>query len=746
MTLSVFFAVILICFATCAMLLGIGQMIFNKHSRHSSLLIAMVCFASAVWSLGFGVVFVTDNVEVAFYGRAVGMVGTIAFIVLGEFYLVSLKPIGLVFRRILDGLAALGFIVYFFTVARGSAIFTYTETGMTYTFSKGFANNLYTAYYIVYAFLMGSAIVYLAVKAENRREKITAYKLLSALIVILAGVVLDTVFPSIGLPAIPGSSITQFFGVVMLLLAEYDRYLTEINVPNMAQYTYAVSTQPMLLFDKNKVLKIANVAAYEVFQGIDKLIDQPVEVFLREFNLSDDYFEYEGKTRADNSVYSEDKVYVRLITNRIVDKYNDLIGYIAAIEDTTEITNMMKSLIESKKQAEVSNVAKSAFLANMSHEIRTPLNAIIGFSEVLLKNDNLGDSREQIEDIRNSSNSLLAIINDILDISRIESGQFELVEENYKIGHVIKDAYLIIETLAKKKGLEFHMEMDENIPKVLYGDAVRLRGILVNVLNNAVKYTPKGSVTFKGFLDEIREGKAWLRFEVSDTGIGIKEENIDKIFRNFSRVDKNVNVNIEGTGLGLAIVKGYLELMGGKITVESTYGVGTKFVIRLPQVIEDSTPIGKIMLEKGNSENNPSNIGDVKFENVRALAVDDNRVNLKVISKSLQIYGVAVDVAASGAESIELCKKNEYDIILMDQMMPEMDGIEAMRRIRELSPSFAKGGNCKIVALTANAIAGVREELIEEGFDEYLSKPVNFKKLEELLKNYCTNKEVLVDN
>lgn len=255
--------------------------------------------------------------------------------------------------------------------------------------------------------------------------------------------------------------------------------------------------------------------------------------------------------------------------------------------------------------------------------------------------------------------------------------------------------------------------------------------MFVNILNNAVKYTRKGSVKFKAQVQSINDGVAILTFSISDTGIGIKEEDISKLFESFLQVDKKVNSGIEGTGLGLAIVKGFVELMGGSIDVNSVYGEGTTFILTIPQKIIDATPIGDVGV-KDNKEATKSAIGDVKYSGVRVLAVDDNKVNLKVVTRVLAKYDMDVATADSGPDAIELCKNNEYDIILLDQMMPVMDGIEAMKHIRDISSYYEKGGSCAIIALTANAITGVREQLVGEGFDDYLSKPIDFSKMEEM--------------
>ncbi|MCQ2551715.1 MAG: ATP-binding protein, partial [Clostridia bacterium] len=350
----------------------------------------------------------------------------------------------------------------------------------------------------------------------------------------------------------------------------------------------------------------------------------------------------------------------------------------------------------------------------------------------LLKDDSLGKNRELVEDIRNSSNNLLAIINDILDISKIESGKLELIESEFSLSDVLKDTYLIVETLAVKHGLELSFEVDSDLPRDLYGDPVRIRGLLVNLLTNAIKYTKSGSVTLCAKALEYTGERVSVSFDVIDTGIGIKEEDLSKLFTSFSRFDTKQNANIEGTGLGLALVKGYAELMGGEVSCKSVYGAGSTFTLVVPLKVTSNELIGEFSVER--HESTPSKIGTVKFPGVKVLAVDDNHVNLKVISKILAVYNMDVDTCDEGPLSILKCREKEYDVILMDQMMPEMDGIEAMHEIRKISPHYEMGGKCKIAALTANAISGSKEYLLYEGFDGYLSKPIVFSELEEFLK------------
>jgi len=364
----------------------------------------------------------------------------------------------------------------------------------------------------------------------------------------------------------------------------------------------------------------------------------------------------------------------------------------------------------------------------MSHEIRTPMNAILGFSELALKKDDQASVREYVQDIKSSCMNLLAVINDILDISKLDSGKAELSCSNYRSAALLQEVYHIIDIQAQKKGLIFKMNTDSGIPNELYGDKTRVRGILINILSNAVKYTEQGSVTFDVRMTA-KEGEfVTLEFSVTDTGIGLKKSSMEHLFDSFSRFDAQRNSNIEGTGLGLAIVNGYVKLMGGTIDVDSVYGQGSTFTVTLSQKIVDDAPLS--LTSSAIQDNNALNMDEIIIRDTRVLVTDDNHINLKVIKNTLEYYGLMVDTATSGTEAIQLCEQKKYDIIFMDQMMPVMDGIETMKRLREL------GVSGKIIALTANAILGVREELMEEGFDEYLSKPIQFRELDKILKRF----------
>ena len=381
-----------------------------------------------------------------------------------------------------------------------------------------------------------------------------------------------------------------------------------------------------------------------------------------------------------------------------------------------------------KKQIEDLNRAQKRFFSSMSHEIRTPVNAIIGFNESTLRENISDEVRENAQNIEVASKLLLHTINEILDMSRLETGGMEIVCADYRTTAMLSDIVSLVWLRAQEKGLEFVIRVDPAMPTSLHGDEVRIKQLLLNVVSNAVKYTREGSVTLaiSGRTDE--QGVFYAVYDVTDTGIGIREENIPLLFSAFQRVDEQSTHAIEGTGLGLSIVKQLLDLMGGSVTVTSEYGKGSNFHIEIPQQVADPTPVGEVNLHRTARDETVRRADAFAAPRLSILAVDDTPMNLKVLTKLLKDTGASLDTAASGAEALKRTSEKRYDLILMDHQMPGMDGIECLHRIREQTDGLNR--DSKIVCLTANVGADMERLYMQEGFDGYLEKPIRGKVLE----------------
>lgn len=446
----------------------------------------------------------------------------------------------------------------------------------------------------------------------------------------------------------------------------------------------------------------------------------------------------------------------RVIDNEIVPEtiaaYAILIAASLVASVLTTLLNAQKGKLfkatkdaqAARRDAQAANVAKSEFLANMSHEIRTPLNAVIGMTEMITRKTTEEEIRGYAGDIHRASNALLAIINDILDLSKIESGKIDIVESNYELGSLINDSYNMVAVRWREKGLTATVNCDPNLPRILYGDEYHLRQILVNLLSNAVKYTNEGNVELK-VAGEENGDVLRLDAHVKDTGIGILEKDIPHLFDKFNRLDLIHTRKVEGSGLGLCITKQLVDLMNGTISVESTYGVGSTFTVRIPQKIVDRTPIGDIHTTYLDMHGDFEQYHQT-FEapDVHILVVDDVSINLHVIRRLLESTKINVDVAGSGKECLKKVCENKYDLILMDHMMPEMDGVETLKEMNLLKDSL--NADVPVIMLTANAMLGARESYIDAGFVDYLSKPVRGARLENTILKYLPSEKVILLN
>ena len=441
---------------------------------------------------------------------------------------------------------------------------------------------------------------------------------------------------------------------------------------------------------------------------------------------------------------------IRSLTIRNDDEIGDL--YRALSQMATNIVHFVDQEIEKEKLSADLRIAqktsenKSQFLSNVSHELRTPINAVLGLDEMILRESKESATIEYATDIQNAGKTLLSLVNDILDSSKLEEGKMELIPTEYELSSMINDLVNMIGVKAEDKGLELLVEVDENIPHVLFGDEIRIKQVILNILTNAVKYTEQGSVLLEiGFIKSRSADSIMLRARVKDTGIGIKEDDLKKLFSRFERIEEERNKNIEGTGLGMNIVRRLLKLMNSELHVESVYGEGSDFSFEIEQRVVRWEPIGDFgeaykSFVDGRAEY------EAKFvaPDAKLLVVDDTTMNLTVVKGLLKEIKAEIITAESGAEALEKVKEIKFDIIFMDQRMPKMDGVETFHEMQKLSEAGENlSAKTPVIMLTANAVSGSREQFLKEGFSDYLSKPIDPGKLEIMVRTYLPDEKVL---
>lgn len=519
---------------------------------------------------------------------------------------------------------------------------------------------------------------------------------------------------------------TVFFSI------RYDTF--GISKLTVSDYLFNQIDYGVMVYDYQRTHILHNTNA-EVLFGAE--VEQPFEELVACGGKKEEFAEqlYQGKLEHCKVKCLQGNQILSVTSSMVCDEYGEMQNTIVTLVDITYEEELLERL-------RVSDRAKTDFLTNMSHEIRTPINGIMGMNSLLLRQiDTL--PREKIAEyagnMQRASRTLLAIVNDILDISKIESGKMELLCEGYELASLINDCYTIVASNCKKKNLDLYMEIDENLPSILYGDDVRIRQIVNNFLSNAVKYTKRGHVILKISYSRIDEENINLRIDVKDSGIGIQKKDMENLFQNFTRLEEHKNRNIEGTGLGLSLTKRLVDMMHGEVQVESQYGEGSTFTAIIPQKVICLDGVGDM---KQIFENYELSVGAMmpvpQFAGVHILVVDDMEINRIVAKEMLLQTGAIVDVAGSGEEGLTLMKEQHYDLIFMDQMMPDMDGIATFEEMKRMNH---QNKTTPVIAMIANAVKGAKEMYLQHGFADYISKPIFEEKMWKILERFLADKQ-----
>ena len=578
-------------------------------------------------------------------------------------------------------------------------------------------------YYFYMFFCLAEMIMYLYVCINPVYQQIRKGTRAIQALLIMAGI-MPFLLLLLYLSGITGGFDTTPLGIlfsVVFLFAAVNKYGLFDTVQSAKEAVIESMDEGIIVSDNNMKFLYANPAACKLFPDMKLGEDQISEAEIQAiYEQSGTVIDLKDKSYEIRNSEVRDEVRVR--------------GYMLSVIDVTDMMAQAKLMKELKEKAENASHVKSAFLANMSHEIRTPMNAILGMTEIALRGKLEDQQRDAIEQIKTASMTLITIINDILDFSKMESGKMEIVEVDYDVMTLMQDMYHIVSGKIEEKNLRLDITIDPTIPRSLHGDEIRMKQVLINLVNNAVKFTEQGSIHLTvGY--ERRDDDILLKGSVRDTGIGIRPEDLERIFNSFEQSDTFRNRKKEGSGLGLAISRQLLHLMGGDIHVESVYGQGSNFHFEVPQLIVDESPCGAFEL----SERLPRTGQTAEYQDFRApgakvLIVDDNLVNRKVAEGLMRPFAMQIDTAKSGKEAIEMVRQKEYHLIFMDHMMPDMDGVETTHAIRDLEGEYYK--NVPIIALTANAISGVKEMFLQEGMNDFIAKPINVKELSEKILSW----------
>ncbi len=729
----------LLIMGTVAGAFGVSFYVRNRNSNGNIRYYMLVYgIFSALWCFSYAALGMSPSLSVCPYLRIPGLIAIDAFLLNEVFVVTEMAGLGKraswALRISFLALSVADLLIFSDTrvdiFVRGDGYTRwYADPAMQ------FNRNVHSVYEaMMFASLLIVAIIWLRKTRIRRSRKFLAI-LFAANFSLVFFTIPDSVFPNFGLPGVATSGIG---GAVCTIVIWYGATVVnsfDISVGNITERLFDFIEAGVIVFDTDRSIAIMNAYA-ENHLGAGGKRRELGELF--SISEEDIALMFE---KGSNEIYStrlRDKDGGRVYSvklNSVRDTYGDPYCILMVFADITEEVGL------AEKYA-VASEAKSRFLANMSHEIRTPINGIMGMNSMLLEeldDGNTEDVRQYAVNIGDASRTLLSIINDILDISKIESGKMELIPVEYELFSVLNDCYNMTYSRAAEKGLAFETDIGGTLPSVLYGDEVRIRQIINNLLSNAVKYTDAGKVTLRLRETSRNGGSSQLEIQVEDTGRGIRAEDMEKLFGSFDRLDETKNRNIEGTGLGLSLTHKLVELMGGQIEVKSEYGKGSVFTVRLSQRIISSKPVGDFSHRyRDYAEQKHDTSAQINIPGARILVVDDVEMNLKVVQGMLKRTHAAVDIARSGRECLEKTAKKRYDIIFLDHMMPQLDGIETY----ELMKRDSKHPNTEtpVIALTANAIVGAKEMYLDKGFTDYLSKPILRNELIEMLYKHLPDR------
>ena len=737
--MGIFINCLAVVFSTITAICGISYFKREKNAGALRYYMLVMGFFGALWSGGYGIMGFTETGEVAAVFRAVGLVGVAGFMMTEALmiaYMVELpKWLFRAYAMIFGIFAVVD--LYFFIPDQHT--FVRLNGRMCYYSTNSFGRMVHNIFLAFVAVTMIAMAILWVHKEKPKRQSYYVRAAILANIAILFSIIPDTILPMLGKPSFPSSAYGMFLTYMITWFWATRFNAFSITVGNLSQYIYESANTAILIFDEYFRLVLANPYGQELL-GIKKIENQKL---MQLFQGTD-----AESGRIKDGILRDNKGVAELVSvhgaiscslnfSLARDFHDDPYCIVCFVYDLTKEKNMLEEVVRA-------NEAKSQFLANMSHEIRTPINGILGMDSVLLKECHDENLREYAKNIQSAGQSLLSIINDILDISKIESGKMEILTIRYQLFSVLNDCYNLTKIKLQNKPVSFIMQINEKLPSWLYGDEVRIRQIINNFLSNAVKYTKEGNITFELDFEEKTDEQILLVITVRDTGIGIKEEDLGKLFESFTRIEEKRNRNIEGTGLGLNLTKNLVNLMGGEVFAESTYGKGSCFTAKIPQKIADAKPMGDFG-KRYQQYLSTSDDDKLSFlaPDAKILVVDDVTMNLKVVEGLLKATKIQIDTAVSGSECLECVKTTPYQMIFLDHMMPEMDGLETLEHMKNLADN--PNAQTPVIMLTANAIVGAKEEYIEAGFTDYLTKPIRETELLEMILKYLPE-ELVCEN